>query len=161
MKCSLGISNFLEEISSLSHFVMCVCMGYPGGSAGKESACNVGNLGLIPGLGRSPGEGNSCPLQYTGLENPMDCSLWGCKVSDTTVNFHFSLYVCVCVCVCVCIHTILSSVHWTAKRSNHSVLKEINSKYSLEGLMLKVKLQYFGHLMQRANSLEKTLMLKD
>ena len=50
-------------------------------------------------------------------------------------------------------------VSWTAKRSNQSVLKEINPEYSLEGLMLKLKLQYFGHLMQRANSLGKTLML--
>ena len=48
---------------------------------------------------------------------------------------------------------------WTAKISNQSILKEINSKYSLEGLMLKLKLQYFGHLMQRTISLEKTLML--
>ena len=46
---------------------------------------------------------------------------------------------------------------WKAKRSNRSVLKEINPEYSLEGLMLKLKLQYFGHLMQRADSLEKTL----
>jgi len=50
-------------------------------------------------------------------------------------------------------------VPWTARRSNQSILKEINSEYSLEGLMLKVKLQYLGHLMQRANSLKKTLML--
>ena len=50
-------------------------------------------------------------------------------------------------------------VSWTAKRSNQSILKEINPEYSLEGLMLKLKLQYFGHLMQRANPLEKTLML--
>ena len=48
---------------------------------------------------------------------------------------------------------------WTARRSNHSILKEINPEYSLEGLVLKLKLQYFGHLMQRADSLEKTLML--
>ena len=48
---------------------------------------------------------------------------------------------------------------WTARRSNQSVLKEINPEYSLEGLMLKLKLQYFGHLMRRADSLEKTLML--
>ena len=53
----------------------------------------------------------------------------------------------------------LLRVSWTAKRSNHSILKEIISEYSLEGLMLKLKLQYFSHLMQRANSLEKTLML--
>ena len=50
-------------------------------------------------------------------------------------------------------------VPWTARRSNQSILKEINPDYSLEGLMLMLKLQYFGHLMPRANSLEKTLML--
>ena len=50
-------------------------------------------------------------------------------------------------------------VPWTARRSNHSILKEISCEYSLEGLMLKLKLQYFGHLMQRTDSLEKTLML--
>ena len=48
---------------------------------------------------------------------------------------------------------------WTVRRSNKSILKETNPEYSLEGLMLKLKLQYFDHLMQRANSLEKTLML--
>ena len=50
-------------------------------------------------------------------------------------------------------------VSWTARRSNQSILKEISPEYSLEGLMLKLKLQYFDHLMQRADSLEKTLML--
>ena len=53
----------------------------------------------------------------------------------------------------------LLRVCWTARRSNQSILKEISSEYSLEGLMLKLKLQYFGHLMQRTDSLEKTLML--
>ena len=51
------------------------------------------------------------------------------------------------------------SIPWTARRSNQSILKEISLEYSLEGLMLKLKLQYFGHLMQRTDSLEKTLML--
>ena len=51
-------------------------------------------------------------------------------------------------------------VPWTARISNHSILKEINPKYSLEGLMLKLNLQYFGHLMGKANLLEKTLMLR-
>ena len=51
-------------------------------------------------------------------------------------------------------------VPWTARRPNQYILKEINPEYSLEGLMLKLKLQYFGHLMQRADSLEKTLMLR-
>ena len=50
-------------------------------------------------------------------------------------------------------------VPWTARRSNQSILKDISSEYSLEGLMLKLKLQYFGHLIQRTDSLEKTLML--
>ena len=53
----------------------------------------------------------------------------------------------------------LLRVPWTARRSNQSILKEINPEYSLEGLMLKLKLQYFGHLMERTDSLEKTLML--
>ena len=53
----------------------------------------------------------------------------------------------------------LLRVPWTARRSNQSILKEISPEYSLEGLMLKLKLQYFGHLMRRSNSLEKTLML--
>ena len=60
---------------------------------------------------------------------------------------------------------LMSNVHylrvpWTAERSNQSVIKEINPEYSLEGLMLKLKLQYFGHQMQRTDSLEKTLMLE-
>ena len=54
----------------------------------------------------------------------------------------------------------LLKVPWTARRSDQSILKEINPKYSLEGLMLKMKLQYFGHQVQRADSLEKTLMLE-
>ena len=53
----------------------------------------------------------------------------------------------------------LLRVHWTARRSDQSILKKINPEYSLEGLMLKLKLQYFGHLMQRADPLEKILML--
>ena len=53
----------------------------------------------------------------------------------------------------------LLRVLWTARRLNQPILKEINAEYSLEGLMLKLKPQYFGHLMQRANSLDKTLML--
>ena len=57
--------------------------GFPCGSAGKESACNAGDLGLIPGLGRYPGEGKSYPLQYSGLENSMDCIVHGVAKSGT------------------------------------------------------------------------------
>ena len=65
-------------------------MGFPGGSDGKESACNAGDLASIPGLGRSPGGGNGNPLHYSGLENPhgqrslAGYSPGGCKESDTT-----------------------------------------------------------------------------
>ena len=57
-------------------------MGFPGSSAGKESACKAGDPGLIPGSGRSPEEGIGYPLQYSGLENPMDCmgSMWSQRV---------------------------------------------------------------------------------
>ena len=58
----------------------------------KESACNVGDLDLVPGLGRSPGEGNGYPLQYSGLENSMDCILHGVTKSQTQLShFQFSL----------------------------------------------------------------------
>ena len=60
-----------------------VFLGFPGGSAGKESACIVRDLGLIPGLGRSPGEGKGYPLQYSGLENSMDCIVHGVVKSRT------------------------------------------------------------------------------
>ena len=60
-------------------------LGFPCGSTGKELACNVGDLGLIPGLRRSPGEGKGYPLQYSDLENSMDCIVHGvAKKSDTT-----------------------------------------------------------------------------
>ena len=65
--------------------------GFPGGSDGKEAACNAGDLGSIPGLGRPPGEGKGYPLQYSGLENPMDCSPWGRKESDTTELCHLQI----------------------------------------------------------------------
>ena len=60
-----------------------VLLGFPGGSAGKESTCNAGDLGSIPGLGRSPGEGKGCPLQYSGLESSMDCTVHGVAKSRT------------------------------------------------------------------------------
>ena len=64
--------------------------GFPGGSAGKESTCNAGDLGLIAGLGRSSGEGKGYPLQYSGLESSMDCIAHGVTKSWTRLsNFHF------------------------------------------------------------------------
>ena len=71
-------------MQSLSHWT------FPCASAGKESTCNVGDLGLIPGLGRSPGEGKGYQLEYSGLENSMDCIVHGVAKSRTQVSdFHF------------------------------------------------------------------------
>ena len=73
-------------------------MGFPGGSDGKESTCNAGDLHLIPGLGRSSGEGNSYPLQYPGLENSMDRGAWQATVHGVTnsrtrlSDFHFHFH---------------------------------------------------------------------
>ena len=70
-----------------------VGVGFPCGSAGKESACSAGDLGLIPGLGRPPGEGKGYPLQYSGLENSMDYIVHGVAKSQTRLrDFHFHIY---------------------------------------------------------------------
>ena len=93
----------------------------------------------------------SCSLvKATGFPVVMyGCESWTIKKADRRTIDAFELW-----------HwRRLLRVPWTARRSNQSILKEISPEYSLEGLMLKLKLQYFGHLMQRTNSLEKTLML--
>ena len=86
-----------ESKQGTNKFKKILCsLGFSCGSAGKESACNAGDLGSIPGLGRSPGEGNGYPLQYFDLENFMAEELtgyspWGCKESDMTerLSLHF------------------------------------------------------------------------
>ena len=72
----LGQEDLLEE----GRLSIPVFLGFPGGSAAKESACNVGDLGSIPGLGRSPGGGNGNPLLYSCLENPMHRGAWRAAV---------------------------------------------------------------------------------
>ena len=70
-----------------------VFLGFPCGSAGKESTCNEGDLGSIPGLGRCPGEGKEYPLQYSGLENSMDCIVHGVTKSQIQPrDFHLLTY---------------------------------------------------------------------
>ena len=124
-------------------------------------------MGSTPGLGRFPGGGNGNLLQYSCLENSMDttkvhlvkamvfpvvmygCESWTVKKAECRRIDAFELW---------CWRRLLR-IPWTARRSNQSILKEISPGCSLEGLMLRLKLQYFGHLMQRVDSLEKTLML--
>ena len=73
----LGVSCQIDEVVlPILIFFPLSLFGFPGGSEDKASACNAGNPGLIPGLGRSPGEGNGNPLQYSCLENPMDRGVW-------------------------------------------------------------------------------------
>ena len=78
------------------------------------------------------------------------CETWNIKKAECPRIDAFKLWCC----------RRLLRVPWTVRRYNQSILKEISPEYSLEGLMLKLKLQYFGHLMQRTDSLEKTLMLE-
>ena len=69
-------------------------MGFPDDSVGNKSSCNVGDLGSISGLGRSPGEGNGYPLQYSGLENSMDCIVhWVTKGQTRLCDFHFHILI--------------------------------------------------------------------
>ena len=143
---------------------------------GKASVYNAGDQGSSPGLGRSPGEGNGSPLQYYCLENPMDRGAWQVTVSGvakswTRLSDFTSLWRSQGKNTEVVCHSLLQwttfcqtlerllRVPWTAKRSNKSILKEISPECSLEGLMLKLKLQYFGYLMRRADSFGKILML--
>ena len=75
---ALTIWTFVGKVMSLLFNML--SRGFPGGSDGKESACNAGNLSLIPGSGRSPGEGSGYPFQYSCLENPMDRGAWQATV---------------------------------------------------------------------------------
>ena len=77
------MAGFVNDLSTLHK-------GFPCGSAGKESTCNAGDLGSIPGLGKSPGKGKGYPLQYSGLENSMDSIVHGVGKSWTRLSdFHF------------------------------------------------------------------------
>ena len=77
---SAEANDWIHEVLGCGQHSLCChplpLMGFPGGSDDKESACNAGDMGLIPGLGRFPGEGNGYPLQYPCLENPMDRGTW-------------------------------------------------------------------------------------
>ena len=151
-----------------------VFLGFPCGSAGKESACNVRDLASIPELGRSPGEGQGYPLQYSGLYSPWYCRVrrdWTtftllCDPMDCSMpDFHV-------------LHYLLEFAHNSCPLSQwyHLTISSsatlfllclqsfpasrsfpVYPEHSLKGLMLKLKLQHFGHLMWRANSLEKII----
>jgi len=86
----LSLRGKLMDKSSRLFFIFCASLS---GSVGKESACNVGDLDLIPMLGRSPGEGNGYPLQYSDLENSMDCIVHGVTKSWTRLNDIHILYI--------------------------------------------------------------------
>ena len=111
---SVSVSLFLfHKKSSFESFYFRVYISFPSGSVGKESACNAGDPGSIPGLGRSPGEGNGNPLQYSCLENPMDGgarpdTVHGIEKSQTRLcdlHIFLSLY--------KCYHTLLFLTYFT------------------------------------------------
>ena len=100
----------------VSFLYVSINVGFPGGSDGKESACNAGDLSSIPGLGRSPGEGNGNPLQYSCLENPMDRGAWKATVHAVTNSqtqlewptlLHFHMYLLIMIMMMTLIVTVL------------------------------------------------------
>ena len=134
-------------------------LGLPWWLSGKESACQckrhlllgrkaMKNLGSIFKKQRHYFANKGPSSQSYGF-SMYGCESWTIKKAGHQRIDAFELW---------CWRRLLR-VPWTARRSNQSILKEISPKYSLEGLMLKLKLQYFGHLMKRTDSLEKTLML--
>ena len=130
MKCSLGISNFLEEISSLDKMT------------NLDSILKNRDI-TLPTKVRLV-KAMVFPAVMYG------CKSWSIKKAERRTIDAFELW---------CWRKLVR-VPWTPRRSNQSTVKEISPEYSLEGLMLKLKLQYFGHLMQRADSFEKTLVLE-
>ena len=160
-------------------------VGFPGGASGKEPTCQCRRhkrRSWIPGSERSPGGGHANPLQYPCLENHKDRGAWWamvhrftksqtwlkqlsththtCKQCSRSWSFWYGkkIWANLIIYATIKIKRLLR-VPWTARRSNQSILKEIGPGCSLEGMILKLKLQYFGHLMRRVDSLEKTLML--
>ena len=84
--------NLIQRTNTLV-FLLFSCMVFSDGSAGKESACNMRDLGSIPGLGRFTGKGNNYPVQYSGLENPMDCIVHGSwRVRHNWMTFTFTFH---------------------------------------------------------------------
>ena len=86
MFCCCILKFFIFEHGDPNFHLLKAKKGFPCGSAGKESACNVGDLGSIPGLGRSPEEGKGYPFQYSGLKNSMDCIVHGVAKNRTRLS---------------------------------------------------------------------------
>ena len=181
MKCSLGISNFLEEISSVSNsvvflyflemitekffliYIVADFIFFFGSKITADGDCSHEmKRGLL--LGRKVMTNLDSILKnrditlstkvrlVKAMVFPVvmyECESWRIKKAEHRRIDAFELW---------CWRRLLR-VPWTARRSNQSILKEISPEYSLVGLMLKLKFQYFGHLMQRTDSFEKTLML--
>ena len=109
------------HIRAMLQSVRSINAGFPDSSAGKESSCNAGDLGSIPGLGRSPGEGKGYPLQYPGLENSMDCIVYGVAKSWTRLsNFHLLT------------HCINAQDTWMQGKGDRAAVKPQDSNYWVE-----------------------------
>ena len=163
MKCSLGISNFLEEISCLSHSVLFLYLfaliakeGFLISSCYSLEVCIQIGRKVMTNLDSIFKSRDITLLTKVRLVKAMvfpvvmyGCESWTVKKAERRRIDAFELW---------CWRRLLR-VPWTARRSNQSILKEISPGCPLEGVMLKLKLQYFGYLMRRVDSLEKTLML--
>ena len=170
MKCSLGISNFLEDISGLSHSIVFLYFSAliteevfpisPGYSLELCIQMGISSFSPLPfasllftAIYKTSSDSHFAFLHFFSLGMVLIPA--SCTMSQTSVpRFSGTLSI-----RSNPLNLRLLRVLWTARRSNQSIPKEISPEYSLEGLMLKLKLQYFGKLMQRTDSFEKTLML--
>ena len=110
------------KLSIASRGIFCIVVSFLCGSDDKESACNAGDLGLIPGLGRSTGGGHGYPLQYSGLENSMDCIVHGITKSWTWLS-HFHFHMC-----------FMHIVTWLTDKNYSTPLKLFYSSISKKGI---------------------------
>ena len=130
---------------------------FSGGSDGKASACSAGDLGSIPGSGRSPGEGNGNPRQYSCLENPMDAgawwgySPWGRKESDTTeqLYFHFSLAVIFIISCMIALRSESIMIVWKPLANSIAISKVLPR--SAEGLAVRESLHAIARHREERN----------
>ena len=125
----INVINYIMRTNVIKNDHLSV--GFPCGSVGKESACNAGDLGLIPASGRSPGEGKGYPLQYSCLENSMDCIVHGVAKSQTQLSdFHFHFQPP---------FTIQTLRKWRIKRNLSNKIKGIYEKPTANMIIVKLK----------------------
>ena len=143
-------------------------MGFPGGSDNKESACNAGDVGWIPGLGRSPGEWTGNSLQYSCLENPMDRGVWWASVHwiakrhDWASNTHTELfiaifiYIYVCMYACTCVLVYVCGCEHMCVYTKNKPLRKLERWSSSSVTLSWVPASYWQHFFPKLGKIKSS-----